>query len=89
MDLFKEYYEERAAIFEFEGGHDREQSERMAKEATEVYRHSCEVLSMVRMYDEKGGDHVKSYLLKVEKHRGSEAAQRLRNDALNAIKNRL
>lgn len=88
MDLFdeKEHYEERAAIFEFEGGHDREHAERMAKEATKKALFDSEVISVVRMYHEKGGDHVKSFLLKVEKQRGSEAAQRLRSAALQKIK---
>ena len=47
--------------------------------------HVCEVRSVVRMYREKGGDAVKSFLLLVEKHRGSDCAARLRNDALEAL----
>lgn len=47
--------------------------------------HTCEIQSVLRMYREKGSKHVKKFLLDVEKHRGSEAAQRLRNDALKAL----
>ena len=64
----------------------KENAERMAREDVEVYRHHCECLSVVRMYREKGSDAVKSYLLQVEKHRGSQPAQRLRNDALEMLK---
>ena len=53
---------------------------------SEAYRHTCEVASVVRMYREKGGDHVKKYLLQVEKHRGSEAAARLRETALAQVR---
>ncbi len=53
---------------------------------SEAYRHICEVASVVRMYREKGGDHVKKYLLQVEKHRGSEAATRLRETALAQVR---
>ena len=42
----------------------------------------AEVSSVVRMYRTKGGGAVKSFLLQVEKHRGSEAAERLRGEAL-------
>lgn len=52
---------------------------------SEAYRHKCEVDSVVRMYYEKGGEHVKKYLFGVEKHRGSESAERLRNDALQQV----
>ena len=58
----------------------------MAGEDVEAHRHHCEVLSVVRMYREKGSNAVKSYLLQVEKHRGSQPAQRLRNDALEMLK---
>jgi hypothetical protein len=53
---------------------------------SEAYRHECEVLSVVRMYREKGGDHVKKYLLQVEKHRGSETTARLREEALSRLR---
>ena len=53
---------------------------------SEAYRHTCEVASVVRMYREKGGDFVKKFLLQVEKHRGSEAAARLREEALAQVR---
>jgi len=53
---------------------------------SEAYRHTCEVASVVRMYREKGGDFVKKFLLQVEKHRGSEAAARLRKEALAQVR---
>lgn len=58
----------------------------MAQEDVEAQLHQCEVASVVRMYREKGGDHVKKFLLLVEKHRGSEAAARLRNEALAQVR---
>ena len=60
--------------------------EQLAETYSEAHRHKCEVASVVRMYREKGGDAVKSFLLQVEKHRGSEAAARLREEALRKIK---
>lgn len=62
------------------------ENERMAREDVAAQLHQCEVASVVRMYREKGGDAVKSFLLQVEKHRGSEAAARLREEALRKIK---
>ena len=62
------------------------EDDNLADKNSESYRHYCEVLSVVRMYREKGSDAVKSYLLQVEKHRGSQPAQRLRNDALEMLK---
>jgi hypothetical protein len=53
---------------------------------SDAYRFKCEVDSVVRMYKEKGGDHVKKFLLQVEKHRGSEAATRLRETALAQVR---
>lgn len=58
----------------------------LADKNSEAHRHYCEVLSVVRMYRQKGSEAVKSYLLQVEKHRGSQPAQRLRNDALKMLK---
>ena len=58
----------------------------MAQEDVEAQLHQCEVASVVRMYREKGGDHVKKFLLLVEKHRGSEAATRLREAALAQVR---
>jgi hypothetical protein len=81
-----EFFNERAAIYEYLGDKERDEAERLAREDTEKMRHSCEIDSIVRMYREHGGDRVKSYLLQVEKHRGSQAAKRLRNDALEMLK---
>mgnify|MGYP003349995794 CR=1 FL=1 len=53
---------------------------------SEAYRHECEIASVVRMYRERGGDAVKSYILQVEKHRGSNAAARLREEALAQVR---
>lgn len=58
----------------------------LADKNSEAYRHHCECLSVVRMYRQKGSEAVKSYLLQVEKQRGSQPAQRLRNDALEMLK---
>ena len=88
IESLVEFFNERAAIREHDGGMSKEDAERMAKEDVEAYRHHCECLSVVRMYRQKGSEAVKSYLLQVEKHRGSEPAQRLRNDALNMINRR-
>ena len=80
-----EFFNERAAIYEHLGEKEREEAERLAKADTEAYRHSCEIRSIVRMFRESGGDKVKSYLLQVEKHRGSQAAARLREAALERL----
>lgn len=61
-------------------------NDNLADTNSEAYRHKCEVSSVVRMYKEKGGDHVKKFLLLVEKHRGSEAATRLREAALAQVR---
>jgi hypothetical protein len=61
---------------------------------SETYRHFCEVVSVVRMYKEtlaregqrKAKEHIQSFILQVEKHRGNQSAQRLRNDALEMLK---
>jgi hypothetical protein len=53
---------------------------------SEAHRFKCEVDSVVRMYRERGGDFVKKFLLQVEKHRGSEAATRLRETALAQVR---
>ena len=81
-----EFFNERAAIYEHLGEKQREEAERLAREDTETYRHSCEIRSIVRMYREHGGDRVKSYLLQVEKHRGNQAAERLRREALERLR---
>ena len=84
-DSEKEHFEERAAIYEHLGKKQREEAERLARADTEAYRHSCEIDSIVRMYREFGSDRVKSFLLQVEKHRGSQAAARLREAALERL----
>ena len=86
MDEELELFNERAGIREFDGGLKREDAERLAKQDTEAYRHKFEVDSVVRMYRERGGNAVKSYLLQVEKHRGSDSASRLREEALAQVR---
>lgn len=49
--------------------------------------HECEVLSVVRMYREGGADRVASFINKVREQRGDAAADRLRLDAWEKIKN--
>lgn len=82
----KELFNERAGIREFDGGLDRENAELLAQQDVEAYKYKCEIDSIVRMYKTKGGDAVKSFLLQVEKHRGSETAARLREEALAQIR---
>ena len=48
--------------------------------------HECEVLSVVRMYKEGGADRVASFINKVREQRGDAAAERLRLDAWEKIK---
>ena len=64
----------------------KDETVNLASKDSEAHRHYCECLSVVRMYRTKGSDAVKSYLLQVEKHRGGQSAQRLRNDALEMLK---
>lgn len=52
----------------------------------EQQRHECEVRHVVKLYHAKGGSGVTEYLNLVEKHRGKEARDRLRMDALKEIK---
>lgn len=88
LDLFnedqKEFYEERSAIREFEGGQSRESAEAAALEETREWMFRCEVVSVCRMRSEKGLDAARSFLLKVEEKRGTEAANRLRSAANEA-----
>ena len=86
QNQIEEHYEERAAIYEYLGDKEREEAERLAAADTEAYRHNCEIDSIVRMYRVHGGNRVKSYLLQVEKHRGSQAAERLRREALERLR---
>lgn len=81
----KELFNERAAIREYDGGLPREKAERLAHEDVQKALFTAEVQSVVRMYRTKGGAAVKSFLLQVEKHRGSEAAERLRGAALSHL----
>ena len=89
-----ELFNERAGIREFDGGLSRDIAERLAEEDVEAYRHRCEVASVVRMYNkflkERGAEYAKtriqSFLLQVEKARGSEASARLREAALAQIR---
>ena len=91
MDLFDEdateYFNERAAIREFDGGQSRESAEAAAMVETREHMFRCEVLSICRMRDQKGLDHARNFLLKVEAKRGTEAANRLRDAANEAWKN--
>jgi len=57
----------------------------LAYKTSEEYRFLCEIASVVRMYRERGGNAVKSYLLQVEKHRGSQSAERLRGASLDRL----
>ena len=86
QNQIEEHYEERAAIYEYLGDKEREEAELLAAKDTEAFRFSCEIDSIVRIYREHGGDRVKSYLLQVEKHRGSQAAERLRGEALERLR---
>lgn len=81
----QELFNERAAIREYDGGLQREEAERLAREDVQKALFDSEVLSVVRMYRTKGRAAVKSFLLQVEKHRGSEAAERLRGAALSNL----
>ena len=87
-DLFdedaKEFYLERAAIREFEGGQSRKSAEAAAMAETFEHMFRCEVISVCRMRHEKGLDHARGFLLKVEAKRGAEAANRLRDAASEA-----
>lgn len=85
-DDAKELFEERSAIREFDGGLPRHEAERLAHEDVRQAMFHCEVASVVRMYREKGGEHVKTFLLKVEAERGSDAAARLRESALAQVR---
>lgn len=55
--------------------------DKLAATYSETHRHECEILSMVRMYQNNGAGKVASFLLQVEKYRGTETAERLRHEA--------
>lgn len=61
------------------------QHDGLEKTYTEAFRHECEILSVVRMFNKHGADHVKSFLLRVEKERGAAAAKRLRLDTASRL----
>ena len=63
----------------------KDETVNLASKDSEAHRHYCECLSVVRMYRTKGSDAVKSYLLQVEKHRGSQSAERLRGASLDRL----
>ena len=70
------------------------EDDNLADKNSEAHKHYCEVLSVVRKYKEtlesegeaKARNRILSFLLQIEKHRGSQPAQRLRNDALEMLK---
>lgn len=64
----------------------KQSNDEKKRQDTEVHRHHCEVLSVVRMYNENDAGHVSKFLLQVEKHRGTDAANRLRTEAWEKIK---
>lgn len=82
-----ELFNERAAIREYDANKTRQEAERLARQDVETYRHQCEVRDVVAKYRKNGADAVRAYLLKVEAQRGSEAADRLRQDVWAEIKN--
>lgn len=86
QDDMLELFNERAAIREYDGQKTREEAERLAREDVEAYRHKCEVDFVVKMYQERGADAVKSYLLQCEARRGTAATERLRNDSKEIIR---
>lgn len=75
----QEYFEERAAIREFDGGMARAEAE-AAAHADEQHRHECEVRDVIKRYY-PDGEAAKAYLDDCEKKRGKPAADRLRDDA--------
>lgn len=74
--MFKEEFEERAAIMEYDGGLSRE----MAEAEAEKHRHACEVRYWVnRCYP--NGLEMADQMARIEKKRGKAAADALRADA--------
>ena len=53
----------------------------MTIRSDEQYRHECEVRQVLQWRAERGSEWVRDWLGRVEKSRGKEAADRLRNDA--------
>ena len=72
----------------------KDETVNLASTDSEAHRHYCECLSVVRMYREtlkskgeyEAKKRIQSFLLQVEKHRGSDCSNRLREDALNLLK---
>lgn len=87
-DLFTEAVEERAAIMEHDAKLDRSTAEKLAAADVAKQLHACEVRSVVKMFCEKGRGAVQEFLADVEKNRGTEAMERLRTDALAAVKSK-
>lgn len=78
-DLFAsaaEMAEERAGILEFDGLLTREEAERLGKLESEEWRHACEVRHIVAM---ASVSERREYLGMVEKRRGKEAGDKLRD----------
>lgn len=82
-DLFAEAYEERAAIMEHDAGMPRAEAEVAARTDTEEWRHACEVRAVVKMPDNETR---REFLAAVARYRGQPAADRLRQDAWEAMK---
>lgn len=85
MDLFdedaKEFFEERSAIREFEGGQSRESAEAAAMAETLEHMFRCEVRSILRKRVDHGLPRAQAFLLNIETQRGPEATARLRDAA--------
>ncbi len=74
--MFKEEFEERAAIMEYDGGLPRDKAE----EEAEKHRHACEVRYWVALHY-PDGQAMNSRMNSIERRRGKEAADALRADA--------
>lgn len=87
-DLFaetaNEIHEERSAIAEYDGQLSRREAEALGLLESERFRESCEVRHVLAIH---GSERRRAYLDQCEKHRGKEAADRLR-DAVRAEWNR-
>ena len=79
----REFFEERAAIREFDGGQQRQEAEAAARIETERHRAECEARALVALPSD---DERRGYLEGVEAHRGKEAAQALRIAAWQIMK---
>jgi hypothetical protein len=74
----QEFFEERAAIMEFDGLLTREEAERRGKLETEEYRHACEVREIASWPLQARRAHITG----VEHWRGKAAADRIKSDLL-------